>query len=299
MLDTITGFHIEPTNICTLKCPRCSRTKFIEKFPTKWRNQQLNLAHFKNFIDIDVTGKTFSLCGDIGDPIYYEDLFPLIQWIKSSNGIVDLHTNGSYRTRSWWKQLVSLLDKTDSVTFAIDGLPENFAQYRINADWDSIQIGIEETTKVVTTIWQYIPFGYNINCIEDARQLSRDLGFTHFYVRASSRWDSDSDPYRPPPEFVKSGDVEIKWRKNIVADAIDPVCKNNNNQHFITSSGFYTPCCHIATYNFYYKTEFYKNKDRYDISKTTLSKVLETAQDFYNTLENAKHLACTYSCPKL
>ena len=43
MLDNITGFTIEPTNICTLKCPKCSRTQFIEQFPRQWKNKQLNL----------------------------------------------------------------------------------------------------------------------------------------------------------------------------------------------------------------------------------------------------------------
>jgi hypothetical protein len=48
MLDTLKGFHIEPTNICTLKCPRCARTKFIEKFPQKWKNSNLDLQDLQD-----------------------------------------------------------------------------------------------------------------------------------------------------------------------------------------------------------------------------------------------------------
>ena len=85
MLDTLKGFHIEPTNICTLKCPRCSRTKFIDKFPNKWKNQELNLDQLINFIDIPIQNKLFRLCGDYGDPIYYSRLFDLVKWIKTNN----------------------------------------------------------------------------------------------------------------------------------------------------------------------------------------------------------------------
>ena len=63
MLDSLKGFHIEPTNICTLKCPGCSRTQFINMFPKKWKNNQLNLDHLKKFIDIDISNKVFDLCG--------------------------------------------------------------------------------------------------------------------------------------------------------------------------------------------------------------------------------------------
>jgi hypothetical protein len=226
-------------------------------------------------------------------------LIPAIRWIKKQGGFVKIHTNGSYKKQAWWQELCTVLDRKDTVTFGIDGTPENFTQYRINADWESIKVGIEETTKVTNTIWQYIPFSYNIDYIETARQLSQDMGFTEFKVRPTSRWLSEADPLRPAKEYIKTTDYEVKWHKNIIADEITPRCKNTNYDHYITSTGHYTPCCHSATYNFYYKTEFYKNQDSYDISKTTISQVLTRTQDFYDTLENKKHLFCTYNCPKI
>ena len=229
MLDEIKGFHIEPTNICTLKCPRCSRTKFIEQFPSKWKNQQLNLEHLKSFIDIPIDGKQLNLCGDYGDPIYYDQIFDLVQWIKQNGANISLHTNGSYKTRSWWQELTSYLDKNDTVVFAIDGVPENFTEYRINADWDSIKIGIEETTQITKTVWQYIPFKYNVNSINNAEKLSRELGFTEFKILPSSRWDSIDDPYRPANEYRIIHDTEIKFKQNERATEIVPQCKNTNS----------------------------------------------------------------------
>jgi organic radical activating enzyme len=298
MLDEIKGFHIEPTNICTLKCPKCSRTKFIEQFPSKWKNQQLNLEHLKSFIDIPLDGKLISLCGDYGDPIYYDQLFDLVQWVKQNGANISLHTNGSYKTKSWWQELTSYLNRNDTVVFAIDGVPENFTKYRINADWTSIKIGIEETTKVTKTVWQYIPFNYNIDSISSAQKLSQDLGFTEFKIVQSSRWDSIDDPYRPAADYIIKHDKEIKFKQNDRSEEISPRCKQTNSDHFITASGFYAPCCHVPNHNFYYKTEFYKDKNKYDISKTTITAVLQETNNFFDNLETTKPIYCIYNCPK-
>jgi MoaA/NifB/PqqE/SkfB family radical SAM enzyme len=295
MLESVAGFHIEPTNICTLKCPRCSRTKFIEKFPSKWKNQELNLDHLKNFIDIPIHNKLFRLCGDYGDPIYYSKLFDLVEWIKNNNARISLHTNGSYRTIDWWQKLSSLIDENDSVVFAIDGVPDNFTNYRINADWQSIRIGIETVSKKAHTVWQFIPFKYNIDSIEEAKNLSHQLGVKEFLILNSSRWESENDPYRPNTNL---NDREIKFQENIRAQNIDPRCKQTNYDHFISANGFYAPCCHVPNHNFYYKSIFYKDQANYDISKTTITQVLERTNNFYNNLETNKPIYCIYNCPK-
>jgi hypothetical protein len=299
MLESIAGFHIEPTNICTLKCPKCSRTKFIEQFPSRWQNKQLNLDHLKNFIDIEIKNKIISICGDYGDAIYYNDLFELVKWIKANGAIIKLHTNGSYKTKLWWQELVSYLQPNDTIIFAIDGMPNNFTTYRINADWESIKTGIQVCAGKIHTVWQYIPFKFNLNSIDDAKKLSQDLGVNEFLLLKSSRWESLNDPLRPDDNFISSNDTELKFVKNIKADNVDPRCKNYNRDHYITADGYYVPCCHVGNHNFYYKTEFYKNKEKYDISKTTLTEVIAITKDFYDNLEKEKHTYCLYHCPKL
>jgi hypothetical protein len=53
----ITGFHIEPTNICTLKCAGCARTKFIDQWPQHWKNHSIDIEKLLKFIDIELVGK--------------------------------------------------------------------------------------------------------------------------------------------------------------------------------------------------------------------------------------------------
>ena len=78
----INGLHIELTNKCTLKCSGCSRTSFIEQFPTKWENKELDLDQLVNFLDLDLADTSINLCGNYGDPIYYTRLIELVKILK-------------------------------------------------------------------------------------------------------------------------------------------------------------------------------------------------------------------------
>jgi pyruvate-formate lyase-activating enzyme len=299
MLDQLQGLHIEPTNMCTLKCPRCSRTEFIEKFPKQWANKNLNLDHLKSFLDIDLTDKKINLCGNYGDAIYYDRLFDMIKYFKLSGAKIKLSTNGSYKNQDWWNQLNTLLDYEDEIVFAIDGLPKNFTRYRINADWPSIEQGVNILKNgTVKLSWQYILFSYNENDIEQAKHLSDSIGFDNFFVIDSERWDHGTE-WLTPKKINTLSQSKIVWKNKNNITEIDPVCKKYAKSHFISADGFYTPCCFVAEHRWYYKTEFYKNQDSYDISKTTITKVLDHLKDFYSTLEDAKLNYCTFNCPKL
>ena len=75
----ITGFHIEPTNICTLKCEGCARTRFIDQWPQHWHNHSLDIDQLLNFLDVDLSTKTIKLCGNYGDPIYHPDFINFVK----------------------------------------------------------------------------------------------------------------------------------------------------------------------------------------------------------------------------
>lgn len=298
---SVNGIHLETTNICTLKCPGCARTQFLEKFgANRWTNYQLNLADLRSFIDINISELPFMLCGNYGDSIYYHQLFDLINWIKSNNGIVNLATNGSYKTQAWWDELVSLLDERDSVTFGIDGTPDTFTQYRINGDWQSILLGINAVVaSKAKSIWQYIPFAFNADTIDTARQIAVNLGVDHFSVLKSDRFDSTTAHLQPADSLI--GDRHEKMitfyngqRESLIA----PECKKTNAKHYISAAGFYAPCCYVTDHRFFYASEFHKNKELYNISKTTLSAVLAQTQEFYQTLEEKKLKYCVFNCPQ-
>ena len=298
MLDSIKGFHIEPTNICTLKCPGCARTRFIEAFPDHWKNKNLSLTNLKKFIDININKKIFNLCGNYGDTIYYDDLFNLVKWIKQNGGTVIIGTNGSYKTKDWWKELGSLLNFDDRIIFAIDGTPNSFKNYRINADWKSIEIGITTSVEFTNVSWKYIPFSFNEEEIGVAEEMSKNLGMHSFIVDPSDRWDEYTDHLKPKKLLGNRTEHVITWSSD-QKTTIAPKCKITDSMHFISADGYYMPCCFVGDHRFYYTSEFYKQKSKFKISNTTLSQVLEYLENFFNTIETEKPKFCTFNCPKL
>lgn len=300
MIDTITGFHIEPTNICTLKCAGCSRTRFINQWPGHWKNHNLDIDSLLSFLDIDLTGKQMNLCGNYGDPIYHNDFINFVAKLKQSGARITITTNGSYQSRNWWQELTGYLGSQDKIRFSIDGTPDNFTQYRKNADWISIQTAIETcVASDCQTVWKYIPFSYNQHSIEQAKKLSKELGVDNFLLEPSDRFDQQTLHLLPSSgnligeKFVSMA----KWKKEKFISNVNPKC-NSGREHFITADGHYSPCCYIADHRFYYKNQFGKNKKSYDITKTTVSQLLADASviEFYQNLDQQP--ACQYNCPK-
>lgn len=299
MTQAVAGLHIEPTNICTLKCPGCARTQFIDQWPQHWKNHYIDIDSLLRFLDIDLNNIKIEVCGNYGDPIYHPDFIDFVKKLKDQGSILTITTNGSYKKKHWWEELVDNLTDQDSIIFSIDGTPENFTEYRINADWQSIQEGLEVVAKsACDSSWKYIPFSFNENNIEAAEKLSKQIGIKNFLVDPSDRFDNNTLHLIPTNGLLGPRyNPQNYWKSNNRYLSMEPKCQDGN-KHFITADGFYSPCCWIADHRFYYKTQFGKNKKQYDITKTTITEILEqeTTVQFYQNLK--QNPGCQYNCPK-
>ena len=292
MIESITGLHIEPTNICTLKCSGCARTRFIDQWPQHWKNHSLDIDQLLKFLDIDLNNLTLNLCGNYGDPIYHPDFINFVDKLKRTGAHLCLVTNGSYRQAQWWRELTDLLDEKDVIYFSIDGMPENFTQYRKNADWDTIKPAI-----ACRTVWKYIPFQFNQHNIAQAQQLSLELGMDEFMLDPSDRYDEHTQELRPSdPTLLGSRYANMQqWKQQNTVSGLDPKC-HKGKEHYISATGHYSSCCYLADHRFYYKTPFGKHKSNYDITTTTLSQVLSAPAvvEFYHNLD--QNPGCQFNC---
>lgn len=301
MLPKITGFHIEPTNICTLKCAGCARTRFIDQWPQQWKNHNLDIDSLMRFLDIDLKDTTINLCGNYGDPIYYPSLHDMVRAFKNRWANLVITTNGSYRDPAWWDELCKLLDEKDVIRFSIDGIPSNFTEYRQNAEWNSIERAIKICSEAkVKTVWKYIVFAFNQDNIEQARELSQSLGVDNFKIEYSDRFDNKTQNLIPTVNFVggrKNSQDEFKQGNREIG--VNPKC-HNRREHFISAQGYYSPCCYIADHRFYYKTDWGKNRNKiYDISKTSIGRLISESSviEFYQNITKTPIDACKFNCP--
>lgn len=299
MIPEPLGVYIEPTNICTLKCAGCARTTFINQWPQHWRNHNIDIDALMKFLDIDLINKTIILSGNYGDPIYHPEFIALVKQLKQRGARLEITTNGSHRKLEWWQELIQYFTKDDVITFSIDGVPENFTQYRENADWVSINQAITIcVASPIKTAWKYIPFEFNQHHINEAKKLSDELGFDSFFIDPSKRFDDSATQDLKPADHLISQEytARVDWKQTYTG-LVNPKC-NNRQEHFITAEGYYSPCCFVADHRFYYKTQFGKQKNQYSIINNTLSSVLNQPQvvEFYSNIPTQS--VCQFSCPK-
>ena len=180
--------HIEPSSRCTLACPQCPRTEYIDRI-------------LAEDCDIDAITRACTgydsilMCGNHGDPIYHNDFHGLLSSIRRANPYISFRivTNGAFRSQTWWENTAELLDNPeDTVTFSIDGIPSNNHLYRVNSKWPSIETAIRTLADInpsLMLIWKCIIFKHNENDMRTAIQMAETLGIKKFIMVKSVRYE--------------------------------------------------------------------------------------------------------------
>lgn len=293
------SFHIEPTSKCTLECPLCSRTWFYETF--KKRNlHEVNVDHLVDFVGPNAR---VHMCGNHGDPIYHSKFIEMCRKFKDNNCQIQITTNGSSKTKKWWQELNSVLDKHDCVIFSIDGLEDTNHIYRINAKWKSIMDAVQVLQKRQCEMkWKFIVFKHNQHQIEEAKELSEKLGFDQFFADHSDRWLGKKD-LMPDREFV---DDSYKQSEEILINpnfstTMSPKCLKNSipsNSLYIDAEGDFYPCCWMGTYHYKYKSVFSPKSKMFNIKDNTISSILEW-QEVKEFFKSTKQFTSAHECCKI
>ena len=290
-------FEVEITNRCNIKCPQCARTILIKQYPTLWKDRDLSLDDFVKFINPIVDKiNTVQFKGANGDPIFHPKFIEWIAWCKENNKHVKIHTNGQ-AGKNLWNKLVSLLDNNDKVILGIDGLPNNFMEYRIGSTWNRIVTCVDILKNKCFLEWQYIVFSFNYDNIEEAKVLAKEMEFNNFNLITSNRQD-ESDWLNPPKEVIeqlnprKVDQFELSDLHNITE--IDPDCLRKP-MHIISADGYYLPCCHFDDDRWRYKTPWAR---LFNIKECNINDVIhsDTSNDFFNKLETFDY--CKVICGK-
>lgn len=273
-------WHIEPSSICTLQCPRCPRAEV----PETLLNRQLTLDFFVNQIGQYVAGqiKKITFCGNDGDPIYCKDLIEICHWLKTVNPNMQLViiTNGSYKPESWWESLAKVLDHHDEIHWSLDGWDQHSNnQYRINSNWQSIMLGIGaffKTNSSTYRVWASIAFRFNQDQIDHQKDMAAAAGFDCYQLTLSTKFGSkypgaygSNDPLEPSRSDLISKTHRFERRVFALNACSRPgqalekiffqraqdldkhtthsgICLIGNKGVFLNSRGEFYPCCWTA-----------------------------------------------------
>jgi len=183
------GVNIDISNKCILQCPACDRQtnrSMVHKA------KDITLENYEKLLD---TFPKIIMCGQISDPIYHPKFLELLKMSKKLK-LLDISTNGSGKKEKWWEEAfnIGIENKNTEWRFALDGLPSESHIYRINQKgeqvWEMMKMGREMGANIT---WQYIPFLYNENHVDEALQLAKEYGMK-FLLKISSRHPEGMKP---------------------------------------------------------------------------------------------------------
>ena len=301
-------WHIEPSSISNLKCPRCPRAEV----PESLLNQQLTLEFFQNQSGADVIKqiRKITFCGNDGDPIYCKELMEICMWIKTVNPEIHLViiTNGSYKTAEWWRSLGRVLDHRDEINWSIDGWDQaSNEQYRVNSNWESIMSGIQAFCSVnqdTYRVWAAIAFRFNQDQLDDMAAIAGSIGMDLFQLTKSTKFGSHypdaygiNDPLCPDSNKLVSSshrfereihDItqrsrpgsllkEIFWARAQDLDKnkqYSGICMIGNKGVFLNSQGEFYPCCWTANRYSHNQSWHELAQDRFNLWKHTFQDII-------------------------
>ena len=256
--------QIELTNYCNAACPGCERN-FIERNSITDKDFILN----KNHLSLSLIKNTFKkgkwnnldkifFCGNVDEPTTNPELIDIIKYFETitDNELrIVISTNGGSRSETFWSELGKLSNAWKGkiyTMFCIDGLEDTNHLYRKNVKWKKVKNNWRTyINSGGNAYWQFIPFAWNNDQIDIAKQMSIDEGFVKFFVKENYHENKRVD-YHVKGQVVKK---KIKIEHNNV-----PKCKalpGNGSGHmhpthggfFITALGYITPCCWYGTYD--------------------------------------------------
>ena len=294
----IKNVHFEITSLCQAKCPMCARNHHGGLPNPLLKEASIDLELFKNIMYTEFVMQldSVSFCGNFGDPILHKDLLDMVIYISSKNPDIriDLHTNGSARTISWWEQLAKELPSNHIVHFGIDGLEDTHHLYRIDTDFKKI---IENAKAFIAAggkaRWNFITFKHNQHQLEECRQLAKDLGFDSFHEKQTSRFIGDhhfdvldkngnithrlEEPTERKIVFLDRKTVE-NYKE--VAKTAKITCEVEENKSiYVDAQGVLWPCCFTGGVPYLYSAPDQLLVNFKDDSRATLKVVMDKIGD--------------------
>lgn len=260
-VDNIRELHVEVSTLCNAACPMCARNDhgYGSKVDlVHWGVEDHLLVFTPELVNLS----SVYFCGSHGDPLTHPNLLSVIEHCKRNNIQVNIYTNGSLRSLSWWKDFLKLLTENDKIIFGIDGLKTNHL-YRQNTDIDKILERLSMSCKsLAKTQWDFIPFEHNEHELEECKKLSNIMGVDFFRLRKTARFKrneyqvknpqtgSNSHVLRPPvklelrhPNFNRLQEISTT---QITEYNINCVYKNNNRM-YVNSRLTVLPCSYIGS----------------------------------------------------
>lgn len=206
--ENVRNLHLEVTSVCNAACPMCLR-ETDKNFNKETDSISLSLEKIKNLFEEKFIANlnSMQMCGTYGDPAAAPDCLSIYNYFRKINPNIELgmHSNGSLKSTYWWAELGKILSqKNDYCYFGIDGLSDTNHIYRVNTDFNKIMKNCSAFIKAGgKAYWEFLVFEHNEHQVEDAKKLSKEMGFVEFREKVTRRFGLIDIPFLKPPKGEK------------------------------------------------------------------------------------------------
>lgn len=323
--ENLNTINLEFTDYCNAACPMCSRFKWDGTLYKEKVNSNHNKLHTlqKNIsIKIIKQLKRFCSVGTYGDPVMNPECVKIYRWIRENNPNcrLEMHSNGGARDEVFWKEIAEL---GVHVSFGIDGLEDTNHLYRKNVKWTKLVSNVKSfIDNGGEANWSFLVFKHNQHQIEEAKQLSKRMGFVGFGASHSDRWKSsnwvtgelmDVDKWSAGDYDLEKplSQEEIIYDENTVGVYEEEfnlkkkvTCKmasDNIYEVYIRANGNVQPCCMLGDLDVHESKELIKDPKSVNLNHTDLVDILDG--EYFKLLDQGINYGskdrlknCFYTC---
>jgi len=330
--SAIKRLELELSSLCNAECPLCPRNFYGYPLNRGYTEHNMTLAECQQMFPVEFIQQLDKLVinGNFGDMLMNPEAVNIIEYFRTNNSDLDISisTNAGARTSDFWSALANV---NAFVHFCLDGFEDTHSLYRKNTVYSTVLRNAQ--TFIVAggkAVWKMIKFDHNLHQIEQARELSKALGFFRFdlvdhgrdtapvfnkekkliYTIGKYKGTTNFDALLTQNSELKTN--EISWNNFTKADKIDCEVKHTKSI-YVNSIGEAYPCCYIGfnptTYGDNNSWFFYTNKLLRPIIKNNnvLKVGLEQAIKWFDQVEESwtapaygqgQLLTCNYTCGK-
>ena len=236
--------------------------------------------------------------------------------MHNENCKLEMHSNGGGRSTDFWSALGSL---GVEVVFGLDGIEDTNHLYRRNVKWDKVMENVKAFISAGgKASWKFLIFKHNEHQIEEAKELSKKLGFIEFTPEHSDRWKAsnwvtgetidvkDWDGIEKPGSQkvdykLKAVRVYEEEKFNLQKKLVCHMASNNNYEIYIRANGYVQPCCMLGDLDIHESKRLITDFDLVDLNKTSLEDILNG--EYFKSLDNGINKGtperlknCFYAC---
>jgi MoaA/NifB/PqqE/SkfB family radical SAM enzyme len=181
--EDIRRVHLEISSECNAECPLCPRNFHSYPMNNGYTEHSMTLAEAQTIFEPEFLSQLTEILinGNFGDIVMCPEAIDIIRYFRQHNNHarISISTNAGARPAQFWRDLVEL---NCVIHFCIDGLEDTHSIYRRNTLYNTVlknaQTYIAAGGK--EAIWKFIVFDHNRHQIQQARELSEQLGFHGF-----------------------------------------------------------------------------------------------------------------------